>query len=493
MKLIFTRISLTITLLALLLFPLSLHAEPSKFISLTELKPGMKGTAYSVFQGTEPEAFSVELQSIVDGPVAGSRYMLLRVRDEKLRIGSGFSGSPVYFDGRLAGAISHMENNLTSQIAMAVPIDRMLDDAARSAPASVEKVAPATELKPGSMISLPQVRGDFWMGSSGTVTYIDNGLLLAFGHENMFSGDSVQLPIHRATVHGIIPKLDISHKEASPLEEIGSVVWDGKSALVGRLGAKAVMFPFTVDYLGASGIRKHFNLEMINHTRLAPGITAQTIRYILSGLVNSSPKGADIDVILTIAIKGLDAPVVINQRLSAESLKSELSSTPNPLQSLLTALMFPVGQYQSLSSIAITMTELPDVKAGRIAEAAFTRIRARAGDTVNLRVRLNGPFGEPKDISVPVTIPAGYDQPKFTVQVQAGRSVRPSEATPGTVEEIAGWLSAIARSDELVVLSPGSVNGSVYPEARLNRTITRIGWNVEAGSSEASIAVVGGE
>ncbi len=221
MNRIIIRLSLTTTLFICLLSPVLLHAESSKLIFLAELRTGMKGTAYSVFQGTEPEAFSVELQSIVDGPVAGSRYMLLKVCDENLRIGSGFSGSPVYFDGRLAGAISHMEINLTSQFAMAVPIDRMLDDATKSAPSIVDKSLLATELKPGSMIALPQVRGDFWMGSSGTVTYIDNGLLLAFGHENLFSGDSVQLPIHRATVHGIIPKSDISHKEASPLKRSG--------------------------------------------------------------------------------------------------------------------------------------------------------------------------------------------------------------------------------------------------------------------------------
>lgn len=483
---------LTFLLLALLSYPFSLQAESSKFISLAELKPGMRGTAYSVFQGTEPEGFSVELQSIVDGPVAGSRYMLLKVRDDSLRIGSGFSGSPVYFDGRLAGAISHMENNLTSQFAMAVPIDRMMDDAAKGRPVTVDKTMPITALKPGSMITLPQVRGDFWLGSSGTVTYVDNGLLLAFGHENFFSGDSIQLPIHRATVHGVIPKSDISHKEASPLEEIGSVVWDGKSALVGRVGTKAIMSPFTVDYQDVSGNRTHFNLEILNHTRLAPGITAQAIRYVLSSLVPNNPKGVDLDVTITVGIRGLDTPVVINQRFNAASLKGDSPLTPNPLQSLLAALMFPVKQYQSLSSISITMADLPEAKTGRITDAAFTRIKARVGDTVNLRVRLSGPFGEPKVVSVPVKIPAGYDQPQFRVLVQAGRSVRPSEATPGTPEEIAGWLSGVARSDELVVLSPGNANGSTYPEARLNRTVARVGWNVE-GSGEASIAVVGGE
>lgn len=488
MKLLSIRTIFTI-LLFFLIYPLPILAETSKFISLGELKPGMKGTAYSVFHGTEPESFSVELQSIVEGPVAGNRYMLLKVRDESIRIGSGFSGSPVYFDGRLAGAISHMENNLVNQIAMATPIDKMLEDAARSAPSGSDKPVSSTELKPGSMIALPLVRGDFYMGSSGTVTYVDNGLLLAFGHENLFSGDSVQLPIHRATVHAIIPRLDTSHKESSPLEEIGSVTWDGKSALIGRLGEKAAMSPLTVEYLSPARTTRKFNLEMLNHTRMAPGIISRATRYILSSLVPNNPAGVDLDITLKIGIKVLETPVVVNQRFNAEILKNDSPLGTNPLLSLLSALMFPIIDHQSILSVSITMSPLPDAKTAQISEAAFTRIKAKPGDTVNLRVRLNGPFGQLKDVSVPVAIPSDYDRPHFVVSAHAGKSVRPSENNPGTVQEIAAWLSGIARSDELVVLSPGTANAIIYPDARLNRTVARTDWNVE-GSAEASIAVI---
>jgi hypothetical protein len=449
----------------------------------------MKGKALSVFRGTEPESFGVELQGIIDGPVAGSRYLLLKVSDESLRMGSGFSGSPVYFDGRLAGAISHMEQNLASQMAMAVPIARMLEDGGR-APVVGDQSKATAELLPGSMIAITQVRGDFWMGSSGTVTHVDGGLILAFGHENFFSGDSVQLPIHRATVHGVIPRLDISHKEASPLEEIGSVTWDGKSALVGRLGGRAPMVPLSVDFNGGGRVARHFNLEMVNHSRMAPAVIARVVRSVLIDHLPNSPRGSDIDLTLRVELQGGEKPVTINQRFPAEPLKNELTSTSNPLQALLSALLFPLTDKSGITSVALTLTELPEAKTARIAEADFTRARARAGETVNLRVHLSGPFGEGKDISVPVTIPADYDSPRFTVSVSPGRSVRPAETSPGSVREIAVWLAAVARSDELVVLAPSGITESDYPEARLKRTVSRTPWNLE-GSVEASIVVVG--
>jgi hypothetical protein len=448
----------------------------------------MTGKALSVFRGTEVESFKVELQSIVDGPNPGQKSMLLKVTDSSLFLGSGFSGSPVYFNGRLAGAISHMEQNLAKQMVLAIPISAMLQDAARVSPlSSSSSVSAKDEHKPepGSMIIIPLVRGDFWIGSSGTLTWHDGVQLLAFGHEHLFNGETVPMPIHRATVHGVIPKTDMSRKETSPLEEIGAVTWDGKSALVGRFGQKAAMTPFSAHYRSRSGQEKLYNLEMVNHTRIAPLVISSVVKTILTTLVPNNPAGVDVEMTITAGIKGLEAPVVLNQRFNVEQLKNETAQ----LKPLLTALLFPLTDHVSLSSLSIKMVELPEAKTGRIAEALFTRTRAVAGETVPLRVRLNGPFGERKDVTIPVTIPPGFDLSVFSISVQSGRTVRPSEYPPVSMEEIATWLSTIASSDDLVVLSPGMVGASSYPEARINRTVTRTPWNLE-GNIEASIEVV---
>lgn len=483
---VFCRIIIGAALLLTISSTTSLAAA-EKFISLDDLKPGMKGVALSVFRGTEPESFTVELQGVIDGPVAGSKYMLLKASDASLRMGSGFSGSPVYFDGRLAGAISHMEPNLASQIVMAVPIARMQEDGNRKVAVTTADFPVTKSVLPGSMIAIPQVRGDFWMGSSGTVTYIENDLLLAFGHENLFSGDSVQLPIHRATVHGVIPRLDLSHKEASPLEEIGSITWDGKSALVGRLGSKAAMAQLIVEFKGTNGSGKRFNLEIINNGRLAAGIITRVARAIVNDHLPNRPGGVDLDVTLTLSLHEFGKPVVINQRFNVTQLMSD--SAQNPLQALLAALFIPLPGKAPIKSISMTINELVEAKTARIAEASFSRTRVRAGESVSLRVRLSGPFGEVKDVSLPITIPADYTGSGFTVAIHPGRSVRPAEVSPGSIEEIAAWLAAVARGDELVVLAPGSVVNSAYPEARLSRTVARTPWNLE-GNCEATISVV---
>ncbi len=478
------------TLLLLLLLPATpLIAGSEEFITLSELKPDMRGKAYSVFRGTEPESFAVEFHGEVDGPVAGNRYMMLRVVDDSLRIGPGFSGSPVYFDGRLAGAISHAEKNMTTQYVMAVPISRMFEDESCSVKIPDEKPYKGKPVKPGSMISIPFVRGDFTMGAAGTVTYVKDNLLLAFGHENLFSANSVEFPIHLASVIAVIPKVDLTHKEASTLEEIGSVVWDGKSAIVGRLGGKAPMSPLIVEFISASGRSRIYRLEMLNFTKLAPTIITRVVRHLASSNTPNRTGGTDIDLTLSVTIKPLESPVVINQRINADILKSESNSASNPVDSLMSALLMPLKETGAISSISVKMAELTEARVGTIVETAFARTRARAGETVNLLVRMSGPFGEAKEIRIPVTIPEGYEEPIFTVSVHPGTSVRPSENPPASVQDIADWLSGIARSDDLVILYPATIKNRHYPHSRITRAMARSPWNL-TGSGEASIKVI---
>lgn len=479
---------IVIYLLLACVLPHPVQAEAAAMIGLEELQSGMRGTVRSVLQGVKVASFDVQLQGIIEGPVAGNKYLLLKVEDDDLRLGSGFSGSPVYFDGRLAGAISHMEKNLARQMVMAVPIARMMEDAARSGVASLPAPVAAELPEPGSMIALPLVRGDIWLGSSGTLTYADKGILLAFGHEHLFSGNTVQVPIHRALVHGVIPKTDMSHKEASPLEEIGSVVWDGKAAIVGKLGGKAAMTPLLVTCKPVSGPQRTYTLEMLNNTRLAPALLSKVVQAVASAMLPNRPGGTDLELVLQAQLGGMAGPVTINQRFNLQAIKADASS-PNPFELLLNALLLPLGDSGRISSLSIQLTELPDARSARIAEAVFSMTRARAGETVPLRVRLSGPYGELRDLRIPVTIPADYTEKRLTVSVHPGLAVRPAEHPPATQQEIPAWLAAVARSDDLVVLLPGSMIDRVYPDARLTRAVGRAPWNVE-GSAEASITVL---
>src|SRR5579872_4394116 len=84
--------------------------QNSKTIPVSQIHAGMRGIAYTVFQGVKPESMDVEVLGVlhnVNGPKGD--IILVRLHGQKVEytgVVAGMSGSPVYFDGKLAGALA---------------------------------------------------------------------------------------------------------------------------------------------------------------------------------------------------------------------------------------------------------------------------------------------------------------------------------------------------------------------------------------------------
>jgi hypothetical protein len=98
---------------------------------LEDIRPGMKGHGFSVFQGTQPERFEVEILGLLDG-VPNPRQSLIIARlsgplVERTSVFAGMSGSPVYIDGKLVGAVAYAFPFAKEPIAGITPIKYMID------------------------------------------------------------------------------------------------------------------------------------------------------------------------------------------------------------------------------------------------------------------------------------------------------------------------------------------------------------------------------
>jgi hypothetical protein len=83
--------------------------DAEKFIPLSEVKRGMKGKGYTVFSGTTVEEFECEVVSVEYNFVPGWHVIWLEGLSDNFKrtgVAGGMSGSPVYIDGRLIGAVS---------------------------------------------------------------------------------------------------------------------------------------------------------------------------------------------------------------------------------------------------------------------------------------------------------------------------------------------------------------------------------------------------
>gem|GEM_PF-5884778 len=104
--------------------------DPDKFMSIDEIKPGMKGIGKTVFEGTKIDEFQVEVLDVVKnavGPKCDIIWVLCSGGPlEETGVLSGMSGSPVYIDGKLIGAVAYRLGQFAKQpIAGVTPIASM--------------------------------------------------------------------------------------------------------------------------------------------------------------------------------------------------------------------------------------------------------------------------------------------------------------------------------------------------------------------------------
>ncbi len=111
--------------------PAVAEGQETAFFPVESIRPGLEGVALTVFEGEEVEEFRVEFLGVLKNAIGPQQDMILaRLHGENVEftgVVSGMSGSPVYVDGRLVGAISYRLGQFGKEpIAGITPIADML-------------------------------------------------------------------------------------------------------------------------------------------------------------------------------------------------------------------------------------------------------------------------------------------------------------------------------------------------------------------------------
>src|SRR5690606_9699599 len=104
---------------------------------LKDVKPGMKGYGLTVFEGTKPERFDVEVIDVLPNFRPRQDLILVKTGHPRLEVAkvvAGMSGSPIYLDGKMVGAYAYGWTFGAEPVAGVTPIGNMLDDLARPLP-----------------------------------------------------------------------------------------------------------------------------------------------------------------------------------------------------------------------------------------------------------------------------------------------------------------------------------------------------------------------
>ena len=224
-------------------------AQPT--ITIDQIHAGMRGVAYTVFEGVKPESMDVEVLGVlrnVNGPKGD--IILVRLHGTKVEytgVVAGMSGSPVYLDGKLAGALAFRIGEFSKEpIAGVTPIASMLEinaldrspaEEAAAARPSVSNTAGKTAA-PGDAVTLGNSTQDY----ANYLKPIETPLVF-----NGFSEDAVRRFAPEFASAGIVPVMGAgavsNDKQPEPLEP-GSAV----SAILVR-GDMDIAATCTVTYI----------------------------------------------------------------------------------------------------------------------------------------------------------------------------------------------------------------------------------------------------
>lgn len=415
------------------------------FLPVSEVREGMKGYAKTVVHGTEMSTFDVEVLGVMKNKGAtGGDLVLVRVSgpviDESHGIAQGMSGSPVYIDGKLLGAVAYGFPQSEGRIGMVTPISDMLDlwtledkrlptllprpsddliplatplmasgyseDALRymseklsdfrmepiaSAVADSDEAAPRP-LEPGSAVAASMVTGDLKLGAVGTVTYVDENRMVAFGHPFMNKGTTDYF-MHNSYIFTVIPSRNIPFKLGSVGAEIGMVDQDRGAGIAGVAG-KTPDFTALHAYVKDrdTGSERNLNVRMIRDEALIPTLAATSVYNAVSNALDRRGEGS---VELTYTLHPEDPKQKPFTRSNLYWSKTDVAErSVDELYNVVKILEQNRFEKYPLRGIEVDMDVTKDRRTAQLLDATASPMIVSPGDTISIRARLQPFRGE---------------------------------------------------------------------------------------------------
>ena len=452
-----------------LIFNLSLLAQslpPSppdnpEVIPMSEIHEGMEGVGYTVIHGTNVEPFKVKVLSVLRKMWNGSDAILIELEGLNLEHSgtvAGMSGSPIYFDGKIAGALAFGWNYAKDPIAGVTPIEEMYklyNDTNVSKVASISKNSLQTPLmfsgfngnsfseysdkfkemgfypmQAGGSISDETQSGKFLFGDSvaivlvdgdlsiagvGTVSHTDDEKFLLFGH-SMWSKGRLRAPVSRAYINHIMASAASSFKIGTAYSNyLGYTVYDGTFGVSGVYGdiPENTMIPVNLQVEDQSFLNKDFNFRVLNDPTYFSHLLSMAIYEAVTSSAGSEEDGV-FSVSYEIKTDYFEEPYKVNDRILSYSSKDAFRTA---IEQLIAPVDFFI--YNNFNRVGIKSIKLSikrsDLKYAFLDDITLLETRAVAGETIHLRVGIT-PYGEEKTyINIPVKLPVNLTTDIYSI------------------------------------------------------------------------------
>jgi len=454
--------------LTIAILPVTAVAQSNELLPLDQVRAGMLGYAYTIFAGDQVERFDLEVIGVMPN-FLGPRQSIILVqlkgpKVERTGVVAGMSGSPVYLDGKLAGALSLKLGIFTKDpIAGVTPIEDVVRPPAQSgaqefplpldtsavqktdvsfslptgsalAPietplvfsgfqsATLQQFAPQIQsygfvaaqggtsaprpddahLVPGDMAGMVLVQGDASINSACTVTAVQGDRVFLCGHPFLSLGD-VQLPMARSRVLTTLASDLASTKIVNVGGAIGTITGDHLTAVTGKLGAPPAMIPLDLSLATSIGEKKlHF--DVVNHPKLTPLLVAITA---FNGLTQNAVYGEGTTLHLSgeIRLRGHTPVQIENTYAPGETLIPDGLPIAISVQNIFARLFANTFEVPDVERISLRVESVPGRQSFTIDSAWLEKGEAAPGETLRVRILLHPYRGSARVEETTVRVP----------------------------------------------------------------------------------------
>lgn len=446
--------------------PEALAGQSTEIILLNQIHAGMRGYAFTIFEGDEVQKFELVVLGVMDNFMGPKQSIILvqlvGTKVEHTGVVAGMSGSPVYFDGKLAGALSLKLGTFTKEpIAGVTPIEDILRPppdvmvgqsswpVTGNAPstsfsglgsgaalqpietplvfsgfqtATLQQFAPQLQnfgfvaaqggtaparaddshLQAGDMAGMVLVQGDASINSACTVTAVRGDHVYLCGHPFLSLGD-VQLPMARSRVIATLSSNLASTKIVNVGGSIGTITGDHLTAVTGTLGPPPALIPMDLTFVTPTG-EKRLHFQLVNHPKLTPLLVALTT---FNGLTQNSLYGEGTTLHMTgeIVLHGHAAVQLENTFSPGESLGPDGIPIALNVQNTFAKLFSNIYERPEVDHISLRVESTSGHQSFTIESAWLEKGEAAPGENVRVRVRLRPYRGAPRIADATLHVP----------------------------------------------------------------------------------------
>jgi hypothetical protein len=315
-------------------------------------------------------------------------------------------------------------------------------------------------LKPGDAVGVMLVSGDMQLGATGTVTYVEDDRVYAFGHP-LYNLGPTAFPMTRAYVYTVLPSLFSSMKLSTTGEVIGSFLQDRAVAIAGRLGPGPKMIPVTITLESDRAPKRTFHFELADDQMFTPLMASAAISSTLASYERQFGT-ATFYVRGTARVNKHDAVDFDNIFSGDQPSIGAATFVAAPIAALLG------NDYEkvSIESVDLTIGSSEEMKTATLERVWLDEQRPRAGRTVPLKVLLRTHRGEELLRTVDIEIPSNASGTLSVLVADGNRlgQIEQREARaqqPRSVDQMIRMLNRGRRGSTLYVKLLGSDPGAV--------------------------------